>query len=79
MDNEFERQTAPAGDLSEPPRKPPTAVALATPPNPERHRSSVRSISRPLSTIVGRTLDVVDAVADAVARTLNLRPASSRP
>ena len=76
MDYEFERQTAPQGDLSEPPRKPPTAVGLATPPSPDRHRSSpTRTRSRPWSGIVDRTLDFVDRFADAVATTLNLRPA----
>lgn len=74
MDDEFERETAPSGDLVVPPRKPPTAVGLIVPPSPDRHRRpSVRRRDR-LSTVIDRAFDVVDELADAVAEALKLRP-----
>lgn len=74
MDDEFERETAPSGDLVVPPRKPPTAVGLIVPPSPDRHRRpSVRRKDR-LASVVDRAFDVVDELADAVAEALNLRP-----
>ena len=74
MDDEFERETQPAGDLIVPPRKPPTAVGLIVPPSPERHRrKAVRQRDR-LTEFVDRAFDVVDELADTVAEALNLRP-----
>jgi hypothetical protein len=74
MDDEFERETQPKGDLIVPPRRPPTAVGLIVPPSPDRHRRpAVRRRDR-ISDVVERAFDVVDELADAVAEALNLRP-----
>ena len=75
MDDEFERETSPAGDLIVPPRKPPTAVGLIVPPSPDRHRrQSVRARKDRFSETVERAFDVVDELADAIAEALRLRP-----
>jgi hypothetical protein len=74
MDDEFERETQPAGDLIVPPRKPPTAVGLIVPPSPDRHRrKTVRRRDR-LTEFFERAFDVVDELADTVAEALHLRP-----
>ena len=76
MDDELFRETAPAGDAVKPPRKPPTAVGVATPPNPDRSRPrpSIRARRRWYTRLLSGTLDVLDKVGDAVAATLKLRP-----
>lgn len=75
MDDEFERETSPAGDLIVPPRKPPTAVGLIVPPSPDRHeRHAVRSRQNRWERVVERTFDVVDELADSIAEALRLRP-----
>ena len=81
MDDEFFRETAPAGDLGKPPRRPPTAVGIATLPSPDRKRPSTVPRSkrrRWFSKLFSKTLDAIDVLGDAVAETLNLRPARSR-
>lgn len=81
MDDELFRETAPAGDLAKPPRKPPTAVGVATLPSPDRKRpSAIRRSTRHrwFSKLFSKTLDAIDVLGDAVAKTLNLRPARSR-
>ena len=61
-----------------PPVKPPvTAVATATPaPDPNRHARHPRSFGRSgfLRTMVRRTLDTVDDLADAIADGFGFRP-----
>lgn len=63
-------ETAPSGDLSEPPRRPPTALATSAPgpeprpPRPHRLRRSAR-MSR-VEEVVNAALDVLDGIADAV-------------
>jgi len=81
MDDEFFRETAPAGDFAKPPRKPPTAVGLATLPSPDRNRPSAIHRTRRrrwFARLFSKTLDAIDALGDAVAETLNLRPARPR-
>lgn len=80
MDDEFFRETAPAGNMAKPPRKPPTAVGVATLPSPDRKRPSVHRSTRRrwFSRLVSKTLDVIDVLGDAVAETLKLRPTRSR-
>jgi hypothetical protein len=80
MDDEFFRETAPAGDLAKPPRKPPTAVGVATLPSPDRKRPSPvhRSRRRWFTKLFSKTLDVIDEVGDAVATALKLRPSTPR-
>lgn len=82
MDDDFTRQTAPGGDLSKPPRKPPTAIGTATLPDPDDYlRGFVRSRSRRRSfkQLLRRTFDALDHLGDALARKLNLRPRSRAP
>jgi hypothetical protein len=76
MEDDFTRETSPAGDLAKPPRKPPTALGIATPLNPDRHRPrSGASIRRHwFSKLLSDTLDVLDVAGDAVAEALQLRP-----
>lgn len=77
MEDDFTRETQPDGSLGKPPRKPPTAVALATAPVPEHRRPAItaRTPSRGwFSDFVSRTLDVVDVLGDVVAEALQLRP-----
>jgi hypothetical protein len=77
MEDDFTRETQPDGSLVEPPRKPPTAVALATAPVPERNRPAITpraSGGSWLGSFISRTLDVVDVLGDAVAEALQLRP-----
>ena len=75
MDDEFERETSPAGDLIVPPRKPPTAVGLIVPPSPDRHRRQfVRARTDRFSQAVENVFDIVDELADVVAEALHLRP-----
>jgi len=63
-------ETAPSGDLSEPPRRPPTAVATSAsgpqprPLRPHRLRRSAR-MSR-VEEAVNTVLDVLDGIGDAV-------------
>lgn len=63
-------ETAPSGDLSEPPRRPPTALATSAagpeprPPRPHRLRRSAR-MSR-VEEVVNAALDVLDGIGDAV-------------
>ena len=63
-------ETAPGGDLSEPPRRPPTAVAASAsepeprPPRPHRLRRSAR-MSR-VEEAINAALDVLDGIGDAV-------------
>lgn len=74
MDDEFIRKTQPEGALGPPSRKPPTAVATAT-PNPEHRREPIVRARRPiLFRFLSRTLDVVDEVGDIIASALRLRP-----
>ena len=75
-DDEFLPRTSPAGDLIKPPRKPPTAVGLAMLPSPEGGRPRVRRASRRswFSKFLSNTFDLIDALGDAVAETLKLRP-----
>ena len=62
--------TAPSGDLSEPPRRPPTAIATSAsgpaprPPRPHRLRRSAR-MSR-VEAAINAALDVLDGIGDAV-------------
>ena len=69
--------TEPQGALVPPAKPPTTAVALASPaPEPNRHVRPLRSMRGPgtIGTIVRRTLDTVDTLADAIADGLGLRP-----
>lgn len=74
MSDDYAPEPQPFGDLSQPPRKPPTAIALATPePAPEHRRpSAVRRAW--YEDVLTRTLDVVDELGDAVAEALHIRP-----
>jgi hypothetical protein len=74
MDHESERETAPSGDLSVPPRKPPTAVGVATPPNPDWHRRSQRRRRHWIARLLSDTLNVVAKLGSMVAAKLHLRP-----
>ena len=59
--------TAPSGDLSEPPRRPPTAIATSASgpaPRPHRLRRSAR-MSR-VEEAVNAVLDVLDGIGDLV-------------
>ncbi|MGH7678803.1 MAG: hypothetical protein ACRENU_10080 [Gemmatimonadaceae bacterium] len=78
MEDELFRETAPAGDAVKPPRKPPTAVGVATPANPDRSRPGPRIRARRrhwYMRLLSGTLDVLDHVGDAVAAALKLRSA----
>lgn len=69
--------TEPQGALVPPTKPPVTAVALASPaPEPSRHARHPSSFREPTSigSIVRRTLDTVDTLADAIADGLGLRP-----
>jgi len=63
-------ETAPSGDLSEPPRHPPTTVATSAagpeprPPRPHRLPRAAR-MSR-VEEVVNAALDVLDGIGDAV-------------
>jgi hypothetical protein len=74
MEDEHSRPTEPGRALVPPRRRPPTAVATATPgPAPEHKRRAVESSETTSWTLLSRALDVVDELADAVAEALNLR------
>ena len=70
MEDEFERQTEPAGSLDPPSRKPPTAVATAEAPGPHNPGGTkVRALLQagPTSWLgkwVNAVLDTVDIAAD---------------
>ena len=74
--DEFPR-TQPQGDLGEPPRHPPTAVAAATPPRPpHRERAELREapwLFRAVKRGLEVTLDALDTVGDGVATLVGLR------
>jgi hypothetical protein len=81
MDDDFMRRTAPGGDLSKPPRKPPTAVGTDTLPNPDDFlRRFVRSRPRRrwYTRLLRRTFDAIDDLGDALARKLHLRQPRTR-
>ena len=73
-ESEFTPPTQTAGDLGQPPRKPPTAVAAATPaPAPMRgpiHDRGGNRITAPWSKVardaLELALDTLDAVADTI-------------
>ncbi len=82
---EFERQTQEKAELVPPARRPPTAVGAATPPRPpppprpprsrpsppEAHRRPILfRLLQDLRAAVGAGLDLADAAADAITKTL---------
>jgi hypothetical protein len=75
MDHEFERETAPSGDLSVPPRVPPTAVGVATPPNPDWHRRSRTRRRHWIAQLLLDTLNIVAKLGRVVASKVTPRSA----
>lgn len=79
MEDDFIRETQPAGDLNVPPRKPPTAVATATPaPSPGERPLAVRAWRRKprstaLAVAVSGIFDILDRIGDSIAETVGLR------
>ena len=82
---EFERQTQEKAELVPPARRPPTAVGAATPPRPpppprpprsrpsppEAHRRPILfRLLQDLRAAVGAGLDLADAAADAITKSL---------
>ena len=63
-------QPEPSGALVPPPRYPPTALALSTPP-PDP--SALRSRQPALFRVIYGCLDALDEVGDAIAHALRLR------
>lgn len=85
MSDDFTPQTDPYGDLTPPPRVPPTAVAASPAPDaPEPRRSSAlarfeaglpprRRGDTYIGWTVDRALDALDDVGDAIAAAVGLR------
>ena len=79
MSFETEPTPEPRGDLAPPVRRPPTAVATATPPPPRPPRAPVRTRQAPwLLRAAGRALtaalDAADLVADTIREALGAPP-----
>ncbi|HEY7566263.1 MAG TPA: hypothetical protein VH762_01720 [Gemmatimonadaceae bacterium] len=66
-------QPEPSGALVPPRKYPPTAVAMSTPPPPERLFPRVTSQRPVLYRFIYGCMDALDQVGDAVAHALRLR------
>ncbi len=86
MEKEVEGQTQEQAALVPPARRPPTAVGAETPPPPprepprsvpapvpERRRPTLFRLVAAIRTVVGAMLDIADAAADAITKTLEGR------
>src|SRR6266852_3246575 len=86
IEKEAERQTQEQAALVPPARRPPTAVGAETPPPPprepprsrpapvpERRRPTLLRFLQTIRTVVGTMLDIADAAADAITKTLEGR------
>jgi hypothetical protein len=77
-EQEFSRETQPAGSLGPPERKPPTAIGVSDYGDSSgRHPegSVVRQYARPnwLLKFFSQALDVIDELGDGVAKALHIR------
>ena len=74
---EFTPETESQGDLSPPPRKPPTAVSAAPDPSPGELPIAVRAWRRRPPTLVASAVstlfDVLDLIGDTIAEKAGLR------
>ena len=71
--DEWTPDTQPDGALTPPPRVPPIAIATSAPlppPPPPRRRLSRRS---EVGSLLRRTLDQLDRIADGIAEAVGLR------
>ena len=82
MESEFVPTPEPRGDLSPPPRKPPTANASDLVPSPAPFRGPIRTGSeyraaiawpKAVNRAIERTFDALDAVADTIADITRVR------
>ena len=73
MEDDLFRETQPEGELGQPPRKPPTAVAIATPAPDSEHTNPAERTPTWFGQMVSTTLDFVDVLGDVVAEALHLR------
>jgi hypothetical protein len=85
MDSDDAPLTDPSGALEPPHRKPPTALATATPQPPRPPRSIRNALQsdprtqRLVDNAIRLMFDAADNVADGIASILRIRPSESPP